>query len=66
LVGDFVTADEAQQTRRFESQFTEIAENQPELLARHCTEAGLIEKASGLWGQTTHSRTRAKSIKLLL
>jgi hypothetical protein len=34
-----------------ESQFTEIAENQPELLARHCTEAGLIEKASGLWGK---------------
>ena len=33
-----------------ESQFTEIAENQPELLARHCTEAGLIEKAVGLWG----------------
>jgi class 3 adenylate cyclase/predicted ATPase len=33
-----------------ESKFTEIAENQPELLARHCTEAGLIEKAAGLWG----------------
>jgi predicted ATPase len=32
-----------------ESQFAEIAENQPELLARHCTEAGLIEKAAGLW-----------------
>jgi predicted ATPase/class 3 adenylate cyclase len=34
-----------------ERQFTEIAENQPELLARHFTEAGLIEKASGLWGK---------------
>jgi predicted ATPase len=34
-----------------ESQFGEIAENQPELLARHCTEAGLIEKAAGLWGK---------------
>ena len=34
-----------------ESQFAEIAENQPELLARHCTEAGLIEKAAGLWGR---------------
>jgi predicted ATPase/class 3 adenylate cyclase len=32
-----------------ESQFTEIAESQPELLARHCTEAGLIEKAFFLW-----------------
>ena len=34
-----------------ESQFAEIAENQPELLARHCTEAGLIEKAAELWGK---------------
>jgi len=34
-----------------ERQFAEIAENQPELLARHCTEAGLIEKAVGLWGK---------------
>jgi class 3 adenylate cyclase/tetratricopeptide (TPR) repeat protein len=28
-----------------ESQFAEIAENQPEVLARHCAEAGFIEKA---------------------
>jgi len=34
-----------------ESQFAEIAESQPELLAHHCTEAGLIEKAAGLWGK---------------
>ena len=34
-----------------ESEFPEIAERQPELLARHCTEAGLIEKAAGLWGK---------------
>ena len=34
-----------------ERQFAEIAERQPELLARHCTEAGLIEKAAGLWGK---------------
>ena len=34
-----------------ESYFAEIAENQLELLARHCTEAGLIEKAAGLWGK---------------
>jgi class 3 adenylate cyclase/predicted ATPase len=34
-----------------ESQFTEIAENRPELLARHCTEAGLVEKAAGLSGK---------------
>jgi class 3 adenylate cyclase/predicted ATPase len=34
-----------------ERQFPEIAESQPELLARHCTEAGLIEKAAALWGK---------------
>jgi predicted ATPase len=34
-----------------ESQFPEIAESQPELLARHCTEAGMSEKAAGLWGK---------------
>jgi hypothetical protein len=34
-----------------ESDFAEIAQNQPEVLARHCTEANLIEKAVGLWGK---------------
>src|SRR5712691_4935583 len=34
-----------------ESQFAEIAERQPELLAHHCTEAGQIEKAADLWGK---------------
>jgi predicted ATPase len=34
-----------------ETQFVGIAESQPELLARHCTEARLIEKAAGLWGK---------------
>jgi predicted ATPase/class 3 adenylate cyclase len=34
-----------------EREFVEIAESQPELLARHCTEAGLVEKAAGLWGK---------------
>ena len=34
-----------------ESQFAEIAENQPEIVARHCTEAGLIEKAAAFWGK---------------
>jgi class 3 adenylate cyclase/predicted ATPase len=33
------------------SQFAEISESQPELLARHYTEAGLTEKAAGLWGK---------------
>ena len=34
-----------------ESQFAELTTSQPELLARHCTEAGLIEKAANLWGR---------------
>ena len=34
-----------------ESQFAEIPEGQPEVLARHYTEAGLIEKAASLWGK---------------
>ena len=34
-----------------ESQFAEIAESQPEVLARYCTEACLIEKAARLSGK---------------
>src|SRR5262249_57132588 len=34
-----------------ESEFTETAESQPELLARHWTDAGLTEKSAGLWGK---------------
>jgi predicted ATPase len=34
-----------------EADCAEIAENQPELLARHWTEAGQIEKAAHLWGK---------------
>jgi class 3 adenylate cyclase len=34
-----------------ESQFTEIAENQPALVARHCTEAGQIAMAAIRWGK---------------
>jgi predicted ATPase len=37
--------------KALETRFAEIVENQPELLARHCTEAGLIEKAASLWGK---------------
>jgi len=43
-----------------ESQFGDIAENRPEVLARHCTEAGLIEKAAALWrkaGQRSQKRS---------
>ena len=34
-----------------EGHFAEIAENKPELLARHCAEAGWTEKAAILWGR---------------
>ena len=34
-----------------ETQFAEITETRPELLARQCTDAGLLEKAAGLWGK---------------
>ena len=41
-------------------QFADIAESQPELLARHYTEAGLIEKAVSFWG-TAGQRSLARS-----
>ena len=34
-----------------EWQFAEIVEGQPDLLARRCTEAGLIDRAAVLWGK---------------
>jgi predicted ATPase/class 3 adenylate cyclase len=49
--------------KMLEGQFADIAESQPELLARHCTEAGLIEKAAGLWGKAGQ-RSLARSALL--
>jgi class 3 adenylate cyclase/predicted ATPase len=46
-----------------EGQFAEMAESQPELLARHCTEAGLIEKAVSFW-RTAGQRSLARSALL--
>ncbi len=47
-----------------ESQFAETAESQPEILAHHCTEAGLIEKAAGLWGKAgQQSLTRSALVE---
>lgn len=37
-----------------ETQFSESFENQPELIARHCMEAGLSEKAAHFWGKAGH------------
>jgi predicted ATPase len=36
-------------TAALEGQFPEMVEMQPELLARHCTEAGLADRALGHW-----------------
>ena len=43
-----------------EGQFADIAESQPELLARHYTEAGLIEKAVSFW-RTAGQRSLERS-----
>jgi class 3 adenylate cyclase len=43
-----------------EIRFPEIAETQPELIARHCTKAGLTEKAAGFLG-TAGQRSLARS-----
>ena len=43
-----------------ETQFPETAESQPELIARHCSEAGLIEKAVAFWAKAGR-RSMARS-----
>jgi predicted ATPase len=49
-----------------ERQFAEIAEGQPDLLARHCTEAGLIDKAASLWGKAgLRSRDRSALVEAI-
>ena len=50
LLRDARRALHARVAETLQTQFTEIAERQPELLARHATEAGQIEKAALLWG----------------
>ncbi len=34
-----------------EAHFPDVAQSQPQVLARHCAEAGLFEKAAALWGR---------------
>jgi predicted ATPase len=49
-----------------ERQFAEIAEAQPDLLARHCTEAGLIDRAAALWGKAgLRSRERSALVEAI-
>ena len=40
-----------------EDRFPEIAESQPEVLARHLTEAGLVEKAATVWAKAGQRST---------
>jgi DNA-binding winged helix-turn-helix (wHTH) protein/predicted ATPase len=50
--------------KTLESQFTELVERQPELLAHHCTEAGLIAKAARQWGKAgRRSLTRSALVE---
>jgi class 3 adenylate cyclase len=47
----------------FENNYPDIAEVRPELLARHCSEASLAEKAAALWGRAGR-RSLARSALL--
>jgi len=49
--------------KTLEAKFAEIAEAQPELLAHHCTEAGLIEKAALLWGKAGNLSLARSALK---
>jgi class 3 adenylate cyclase/predicted ATPase len=45
-----------------ESKFCDIIETKPELLARHCFEAGQIEKAAKLWGKAGHRSAQRSAL----
>jgi len=45
----------AQIAEALETHFPEILEHQPELLAQHYAEAGLVEKSVAYWGKAGHS-----------
>jgi class 3 adenylate cyclase/tetratricopeptide (TPR) repeat protein len=50
-----------------ETQFPDIVRSQPELLARHCTDAGLIEKAASLWGKAGQlSLARSANVEAIM
>ena len=51
LLRDPRRALHARIAKALEDEFADIADNQPELLAHHCAEAGLTEKAAALWGR---------------
>ena len=46
-----------------ESHSGEVGENQPELLARHCAEAGMAEKAAALWGKAGRRSLKRSALR---
>ena len=46
-----------------EREFVDISEARPELMARHSTEAGLIEKAAAFWGKAGRSLARSALVE---
>jgi len=52
----------AQIAEAFESTFPEIVESQPELLAQHYGEAGLVERSVAYWGKAGHSSVARSAI----
>jgi class 3 adenylate cyclase/predicted ATPase len=49
--------------RVLEERFPETAETQPEMAARHCTEAGLIPKAIGYWHKAGRQAVARSALK---
>jgi len=47
----------------YEQQFSDIAERQPEVVARHLSEAGLIEKAAALWAKAGRRALARSALK---
>ncbi|MEA2982718.1 MAG: hypothetical protein QOF09_4541 [Alphaproteobacteria bacterium] len=47
----------------FEQQFSDLAERQPEVVARHLSEAGLIEKATALWAKAGRRALARSALK---
>ncbi|MEM5300159.1 AAA family ATPase [Burkholderia sp. JPY481] len=44
--------------QEIENHFSEVAEQQPEILAEHCTQAGLTDKAARLWRHAGHNSAK--------
>jgi class 3 adenylate cyclase/predicted ATPase len=51
----------AQIAQALETHFPDILDSQPEILAQHYTEAGLVEKSTVCWGKAGH-RSAARSV----